>query len=154
MRMSRSRRGGRRVIEVGKSDLFQRLFHNAFEPADHIRILRCDERERVACAFGASRAPDAMDVRIGSVGHVVVDDVRDAVNIETARRDVGGDHDLEVSRFESLQSLFALSLCAVAVQARGAETRVADLPRHFIGAMFRPREDQHRIGIGLLEQFQ
>jgi hypothetical protein len=76
----------------------------------------------------------------------------DALNIEAARRDVGGDQDVEMSRFETMQSALALSLCAVAMQARYAVTRVRNLPRHFIGTVFGASEDQYRIGIDLLKQ--
>ena len=148
------RRRGRRVVEVGEGLAFDGSAHDAFERADHILVFIGDQRERIACALCASRAPDAVDVRVGSVGHVIVNNVRDALNIETARRNVGGDHDVEVPAFETVQGVLALPLCAVAVQARDAMTRVRDLPRHFIGAMFRAREDQNRIRIGLLEQAQ
>jgi len=140
-----SRRRGKRVVEVGESLAFDWSTHDPFELSDYVVVVRCDERERVACALRAPRAPDAMDVGVGGIGHVVVDNVRDAVNIETARRNVCGDHDVKVSAFEAVQGVLALSLCAVAVQACDAMTRVRDLPRHFVGAMFRAREDQHRI---------
>ena len=149
-----SRRCGRRVVKVCESLAFEGLPHDPFERPNHIPIFISDQCERVASALGASRASDAVDVGIGSVGHVIVDDVCDAVNIETARRDVGGDHDVKVSRFETVQGVLALSLGAVAVQARDAMTRVRDLLRHFISSMFRAREDQHRIRVGLLKQFQ
>ena len=127
--------------------------HDAFESADHILVFIGDQSERVACALRAPRASDAMDVGVGGVGHVVVDDVRDAVNVETARRDIGGDHDGEVPGFETVQGLFALSLCAVAMQAGDAMSRVGDLARDLVGAMFGAGEDQHRIRVDLLEQF-
>ena len=151
--MSRSRRGGRRVVKVFECDLLERMFHNAFESPYHIAVFISDERERVTRALCASCASNSVNIGIGGIRHVEVDDVRDTVDIETARRDVGCDHDLKVSRFETVQGALALSLCAVAVQARHSETRVRDLPRHFISAMFGARKDQHRIGIGLLEQF-
>ena len=128
--------------------------HDAFESADHILVFIGDQSERVACALRAPRASDAMDVGVGGVGHVVVDDVRDAVNVETARRNVGGDHDVEVSRFETVKRALALSLRAVAMQTRDAITRVRDLFRHLVGAMFRAHENENRIRIGLFEQAQ
>ncbi len=94
--------GSDRVVEVWEGDPFEWGFHDAFELADHILIFISDQREGIAGALSASRASDAMDVRIRRIGHVIVDDVRDAVDIETARGDVGGDHDREVSRFETM----------------------------------------------------
>ena len=152
--MARPRRRGNRVVKVWESFAFDRSTHDAFECPDHIVIFRRDERERVAGALGASRATDAMDVGVGGVGHVEVDDVRDAVDIETACRNVSGDHDGEVSAFETTQGLLALSLCAVAVEACDAMSSVRALARQFVGAMFGAGKDEHRIGVGLLEQFQ
>ena len=150
--MSRRRGGG--VVKVGESLTFDWSSHDAFESPDHVSVFVSDQCERVTRTMCAPRPSDAMDVGIGSVGHVVVDDVRDAFNIEAARRDVGSDHDVEVSLFETVQSLLALSLRAIAVQAGDAMARVRNLPSHFIGAMFCTGEDQHRIRVGLLEQFQ
>lgn len=152
--VTRPRRGGRRVVEVGESLLLQRMSHDTFESPNHILVFIGDQRERVAGALRASRATDAMDVGVGGIGHVVVDNVRDAVNVETARRDVGSDHDMKVSRFESVKRALALSLRTVAVQACDAKSRVRDLFCHFVGAMFRARENQHGIRIDLFEQFQ
>src|ERR671923_194366 len=92
--------------------------------------------EETSRLTSSSSAPDAVYVSIRSIGHVIVDDVCDPLNIETACGDVGGDHNGEMSGFETMQGVFALSLCAVAMQARDAMTGVCDLPRHFIGAMF------------------
>jgi hypothetical protein len=119
------------------------LSHDAFELSDHILIFVCDQGERIACALGASCATDAMDVGIGGVRHVEVDDVRDAFNIKSARRNIGGDHDREVSTFETAEGLLTLSLRAVAVQARDLMSRVCDLACNFIRAMFGAGEDEH-----------
>jgi hypothetical protein len=150
--MTRPGRRGSRVVKVGEGLAFDGFSHDTFESADHIPIFIGHQRERVAGAVGASRTTDAMDIGVGGVGHIVVDHVRDALNIETARSNVGGNHDGEVSRFETVQSSFALSLRAVAVQTRDSEPGVRDLPRHFIGAMFGAGKDQHRIRADLLEQ--
>ncbi len=84
-----------------------------------------------------------MDVGIGSIGHVEVDDVRDAFNIKSTRRNIGGDHDGEMSTFETAQGLLTLSLCAIAVQTRDLMSRVRDLARHFVRAMFGTGENEH-----------
>ena len=147
-------RGRKRIVEIRKRLAFERLSHNALEGADHIVIFRRDECERVSCALGASRATDAVDVGVGSIRHVVVDDMGNALNIETARCNVGGDHDTEVPGLETAQSLFALSLRAVTMQACDAEPGVGDLPRDLVGTMLGAREDQYGFCIDVLEQFQ
>ena len=108
--MTRSGWGRLRVVVVFERDSFEWFFHNAFEFADHIRIFWCDERERIACTFGATGSSDSVNVGIGCIGHVKVDDVRDAFDIESAGGDVGGDHDVEVSAFETVQRVLTLPL--------------------------------------------
>ena len=145
-------RRGERVIEVREGFPFNGPSHDALEGSDHIVVFRCDKRERVPGALGASRATDAVDISVGGVGHIVVDDVRDAVDVETARRNIGGDHDAEVSSLEAAQRLFALPLRAVAVQTRDTESCVSDLTRDLVGTVFRAGEDQNGLGIDLPEQ--
>ena len=103
-------RGGSRVIKVVESLASQRFAHDFFKSPNHVAIIRRDQRECVAGAFGASGASDAMDVCVGGVGHVEVDDVRNAFNVESARGDVGGDHDLIRAAFETFERGLTLSL--------------------------------------------
>ena len=142
------------VIKIRERLAFDRSAHYTFESPDHVIVLGRDKGEGIACALSAPRATDAVDVGIGSVWHIEVDHMRNTVNVQTTRRNVGSHHDAKVSCFKAVQGLFALSLRAIAVQAGDAMTCVRDLTSQLIGAMFRAGEDQHRIGIGLLEQFQ
>lgn len=152
--MSFVRRSGWRgngIVKICERLSFDWSPHNAFESPDDVVVFGRDERERVTCSLGASRTSDAMDVGIGRVWHIKVDHVRNAVNVQTARRNVSSDHDAEVSCFEAVQGLLALSLSAVAVQAGDAMTRMRDLTSQLIGAMFSAGKNEYRIGIGLLE---
>ena len=114
-RTTMSRRRGNVVIKVWQRFAFDGMAHNALQLSDHVVVLRCDQRKRVSCALRASRAPDAVNVRVGGVWHVVVDHVRDAVDVEPARCNIRSDHDGEVPCFETMQRLFSLSLRAVAM---------------------------------------
>src|SRR5215213_1187736 len=134
--VTRSRGRGNSVVKICERFPLDRSTHNSFECPNHVIIFRSNQCERVTCALSASGAADAMDVGIGSVWHVEVDHMRNAVNVQTARCNVRGDHDAEVPCFEAMQGLLALSLCAVAVKAGDAVTRVRDLTCQLIGAMF------------------
>ena len=63
--------------------------------AQHAPFAGRHEQDSRALASGATGAADAVDVGFGIVGNVVIDDVGDAFNIETARRDIGGNHDIQ-----------------------------------------------------------
>ncbi len=70
------------------------LPRRAFDRSQYSPFARRDEQNRVTRAAGSARAADTMDVTLDVVGYVVVDDVRDALDVEPARRDVGR-HDTE-----------------------------------------------------------
>ena len=68
----------------------------------------------------ATRASDAMHVGLGRGGHVVVHDVRDVLDVEAARGDVGRDEELGVAGAEALHHAIALLLREPTVQRLGA----------------------------------
>ena len=136
------RRRGNSVVKIGEGLPFERA-HDSFERPDHIVIFRGDQCERVARTLGASRAPNAMDVGIRGIGHIVVNDVRDVFHVETARRDIGGHHDLKMAGLEAFEGLLTLTLRAIAMQACDTKASMRDLPGNLIGAMLGTSEDQH-----------
>ena len=151
---SRSGRGGSRVIKVVESLASQWFAHDALQSPDHVAVIRCDERECIASAFGAAGASDAVDVCVGGVGHVEVDDMRNAFHIQAACGDVSGDHDLIRATPEAFESGLTLPLRTVAVQARYFISGVGNLPGELLSAMFRAREDQDGICVGVFQQIQ
>src|SRR5437016_5551403 len=52
---------------------------------------------------GASGAADAVDVILGVVGHVKAEDMRQALDVETASRDIAGDEDADLASLEALE---------------------------------------------------
>ena len=56
------------------------------------------EGDRLARLAGAGRAADAVHVGLGVLGHVVVDDEREGLDVEAARGDVRGDEELDLAR--------------------------------------------------------
>ena len=87
-----------------------------FEPelvghSPHITLLlgtdECDPDARTA---GTSRTADAMDVGLAVGGRVEVDHVGDAVHVDPAGRDIGGDERVDGSGLEPCERLLALTL--------------------------------------------
>ena len=64
-----------RVVEAFDRLAFQIVPHNLFQFTNHIFVIWRNQGESVACALGASGAANAMDVGIGGVWHVKVDDM-------------------------------------------------------------------------------
>src|SRR4051812_12373132 len=68
-----------------------RLADDAFYGANHRDLVGRHEGEGVAFLGGATGAADAMDVVLRLLRHIVVDDVRDAADIQPSLGDVSSD---------------------------------------------------------------
>src|SRR5262249_35334038 len=77
-------------------------------------VVVAGQRDRRAFRPGASRAADPVDVVLGVLGQVVVDDVRDPLDVEAAGGDVGRDEDGEPPFLELLEDPEPLLLGDVA----------------------------------------
>jgi hypothetical protein len=83
----------------------------ADEPLDGGDVGASSAVMRVKASPTASRAAgaaDAVDIILGMLRHVVVDDVADVGDVDAARGDVGGDHDLVLAVAKTFQRLFAV----------------------------------------------
>ena len=95
-----------------------------------------------------------MNVGIRGVGHVEIDDMRDAFNIQPASGDIRGDHDKVSTVFKALQGSLTLTLRAVAVQAGYFVSSALDLICKFLSPVFCTGKDQNRLCGGLLKYFE
>ena len=64
---------------------------------------RHGDADRGAKTARAAGAPDAVDIVLGMAGQVVVEDVADRLDIQAARRDVGGDQQAQLAVAERFQ---------------------------------------------------
>src|SRR3954449_7422178 len=70
----------------------QRHFDQPLDVAEIGKFLAArDQRDRGALGAGARGAADAVHVSLGHVGEVEIDDVGDAVDVDAASGDIGGD---------------------------------------------------------------
>ena len=96
--------------------------------AQHPVLARLGERDRGAFAAGAAGAADAVHVGLGRRRHVVVEDVRELLDVEAARGDVGGNQQVGLAGAEHLHHAVALPLFHAAVERlRAAAVRVERL---------------------------
>ena len=68
-------RRGDRVIIVREYLPLERVPLDAFESPDHVVIFGSNKGKSISGALGTSGAADAMDIGVGGVGHVKVDDM-------------------------------------------------------------------------------
>ena len=77
--------GGRQLGDVATGIV---LADQLFDRRDVLAVLRGRQHEGTALPAGASGAPDAVDVILGMVRHIEIEDMRQALDVEPARRDI------------------------------------------------------------------
>jgi hypothetical protein len=139
------RRGGVEN-EVGLVlDDIQSHADQSLDRADIIELLVIAERKGDPAGAGPGRAPDAVNVCLGHVGDIEVDDVRDVVDIDPARGDIGGDEHRHPARLETVQGASPSVLALVAVDCPCPDTRLSQGPDQLVSTVFRSGEDQSAL---------
>src|SRR5882672_3885911 len=75
----------------------------ALDAAQLIALVAGAERDRDPGYARASGAADAVHVGLGHLGQLVVDDVRDAVHVDSAGRHVRGDQHARLAALEAVE---------------------------------------------------
>src|SRR6187401_2883790 len=83
------------------------LFGKCLHFAQAALLARRKQCDRHASFPRPARAPDTMDVNFCIIRQMIVEDVREVVNIESACSHVSGDEHLELIRTETTQYTFA-----------------------------------------------
>ena len=107
---------GVEVLEILQLQPGNARADEALDGADVIEVFRGEDGEGVAFVLRAAGAADAVDVVFRMAGDIVIDDVRDALDIEPARGEIGGDEHFELAGLEAFERFDALTLRAVRVQ--------------------------------------
>src|SRR5207302_1511932 len=105
--------GGNGKVTFG---LRNALADQLLDRGHRLEVERCDNRDRRTGAACASGAPDAMDVIVGVVRHVEIEDVAYHGNIEAAGGDVGGDQHRNLTLAKLVESRGARRLIHIAMQ--------------------------------------
>ncbi len=93
-----------------------------------------------------------MDIVIGVPGHVEVEDVADALDIEPACGNVGGDEDVDVARLEAFELAQPLGLLHVTMDLPCLEAAAREALGEIAHRRLAVREDQRRAHVVGLEQ--
>ena len=93
-----------------------------------------------------------MHVILGDVRQVVVHDMRQLLDVEAARGDVGCHQHLDLSRLEILERPDARVLALVAMDRVGADAIALQLRREAVGSVLRLAENEHLVPRILLHE--
>jgi len=120
----------------------ERRLGQPFNSLDESDLISVAERHGRAVAAGSGSASDAMHVAFGIPGHFIVDDVGNAINIDAAGGDIGGDQRLDVASIKGLEGRLSGALTFVRMHHIDFDAAVAKLPRQAVGAMFCARKHE------------
>lgn len=134
-----------------------RLLGESLDVANLKTITETRERDGEALATCATGAADTMDVVFRFHRQTVVDDVRDARNVDTASGNVGRDQNFGGAIAQRLEATVTYNLWHRAVKTSSRIARFAQLVSQFVGFDLRRSEDDgltHRFVLQIvLEQF-
>ena len=105
-------------------------------------LVNADERDGVAFLAGTTGAADPVDVVGRDHGQLIVDDVRQRVDVEAPRRDLGRDQNRNLVLLEVGQCAHALRLALVAMDRDGGDAIQRQLLNQAIRAVLRAGEDE------------
>ena len=111
----RFEQNGVEIVEILELQSRNFLADETFDRLERGNFFAVHERKRVTDVLSAPGATDAMYIIFGMLGHIVIDDMTDAGDVEPARSDVSRNHDFVFAALESLECLDAFTLRAIRV---------------------------------------
>ncbi len=129
-----------RVVEAGERHAREALADGPLDGEEVPLLVGRDEGERVAGRLGPGGPADAVDVVVRDVRHVEVHDVRELLDVDAARGDVGRHEDAVLAALEAGERLGPLRLGAVPVDPLARHVLLLQEVGEAVGAVLRPRE--------------
>ena len=125
---------------------------DGFDPLQRLTILGRDERDGLTGRFGARGASDAVNVVVGALRDVVVDDVRDPRDVEPARGDIRRDEDPRFAPTELLERRVSLFLRAVAMDRFATQPPLVQMTGQATRPELGAHEDDGRVDLLAAEE--
>lgn len=123
-----------------------------FDGAQVAFLVGSAEGNRDAVLSRAGRASNPMYERFGDVGKVVIENMRNVVDVDAPGGDVRCDQNPNLFRFEISQGFLSAVLAFVAVNRRAFDARFFEHPDDFVRAVLCPRKDENLFHFGMFEE--
>ena len=139
----------------GFGELFQdrnRLAGQSFNALEHRAFGGIAEGDRFAGRPGPARPADAMDVGLGFVGEIEVEDMGDVVDIDAAGGEVGRQQHPQLADAEAVERPLPGVLALVAMNRLSPDAITQQLPRDAVGTMLGAGEDNRAVNAGLPQE--
>ncbi|OFA01229.1 hypothetical protein DUPY_21870 [Duganella phyllosphaerae] len=130
-------------LEAGNHFTRQGLLDQLLDILEHVVFIDTHQRHRFAGGARAAGTADAVHIVFRHVRQVVVDHVRQLVDVDTARGDVGGDQHLQRAVLELAQRAGTGRLALVAVNGHGGDAVATQFFHQVVGAVLGAGKYQH-----------
>jgi len=120
---------------------------DSLDGLQHAVLARLGQRDRHALAAGAAHPPGPVHVGLGRGRHVVVDDVREQLDVEAAGGDVGGHEQLGGAGAQPPHHPLALLLGHAAVERLGAVAAAVQGLGQLVDLGAGAAEHERRVGL-------
>ena len=134
---------GRGEVEAHPVAIGDALLGQALDILEQSFFVRRHQRDGLSGTPGAAGTADTVDVVFLDVGQLVVDHVRQLVDVQTAGGDIGGDQDAYLVGLEVSQGLGAGVLALVAVNRGGRQAVLVQVLGQAVGTVLGAGEHQH-----------
>src|SRR5690606_31286732 len=145
----RTRRGRH---ETGRFGTLDATLDQALDAGQQPGFLAVDQRDRSTRGAGAAGTADAVHVVFSDVRQFEVHHLRQLVDVQTARGDVGRDQHRQLAVLEIAERTRARRLALVAVDCGRRDAVLLQILGELVGAVLGPREHQHLFPAVLADQ--
>jgi hypothetical protein len=123
-----------------------------FDVAQVLALGLVAERDGDAASAGAGGAPDAVDVALGDVGQVVVEDVTHPLDVDPPGGEVGRHQDPERAVTERVERPCAGSLALVSVDRSRLDSVPVEGLHQPVGAVLRAGEHDRALDLVVVDE--
>lgn len=117
-------------------------------------IFRGDETDCIPDGLGAPSAPDAMDVVLGMHWKIVIHDMRNSIDVDSAGCDISRHQHAHSSGFEVLQSTESLILRAVRMDRSRFDSTAFEAACNAVGAVLGAGENKNGVELRIGQEMK
>lgn len=128
--------------QIVRLQTFDPYAERAFERDKLAALIHAEKRGSEALGTGAAGTSDPVDEILRHVRQIVVDDLRNVVDVNPARGQIGGHEDAMAPLLETGERRGSLGLRAVAMDRRGGKAFAIQAQSEAFGSPLRAREYQ------------
>ena len=147
-------KGGVAIIEVFELGPSNFLADESLDGLHMAGIFGDHQCERIASRLHATSAPDAVNVILGMLRDIVVDDMADIGDVQAASGNIRGDQHFVPPITKAAQSLLAFALRSVGMKDSDGVVVAFEQMGDAVGAVFGAAKDDDRVVVDAFEQFE